>query len=143
MLAIRSNLVGLNFYLLFGIFSTLYSYSWDIVMDWGLLRGSGGSKGMINKLLRDRLKYPASFYLFSAFTNFFLRFAWILPIVDQMYWHSLLGETLMQMEVLFFFLALAELYRRAQWSLFRVENENINNYEKYRTIHEIPKVIDE
>jgi len=26
--------------------------------------------------------------------------------------------------------------------LFRVENENINNYEKYRVIQEIPKVLD-
>jgi len=48
-----------------------------------------------------------------------------------------------QYGMLFFTLALAEAYRRAQWSLFRVENENINNYEKYRTIHEIPKVLDD
>ena len=43
--------------------------------------------------------------------------------------------------MLFFLLAFGETYRRAQWSLFRVENENINNYEKYRTIHEIPKIV--
>lgn len=38
------------------------------------------------------------------------------------------------------FLSLAEAYRRAQWSLFRVENENVNNFEKYRVVLEIPKM---
>ena len=41
------------------------------------------------------------------------------------------------------FLSLCEFYRRAQWSLFRVENENVNNFEKYRNILEIPKMIEE
>jgi len=44
---------------------------------------------------------------------------------------------------MFFLLALAEAFRRALWSLFRVENENVNNFEKYRTIMEIPKLPDE
>ena len=35
-------------------------------------------------------------------------------------------------------LSIAEGFRRAQWSLLRVENENINNFEKYRTILQIP-----
>lgn len=39
------------------------------------------------------------------------------------------------------FLSLAEAYRRAQWSLFRVENENVNNFEKYRVVLEIPKLL--
>jgi hypothetical protein len=38
------------------------------------------------------------------------------------------------------FLGIMEIYRRAQWSLFRLENENINNYEKYRTVLEIPRL---
>ena len=29
-----------------------------------------------------------------------------------------------------------------QWTILRVENENINNYEKYRDILEIPKLND-
>jgi hypothetical protein len=31
-------------------------------------------------------------------------------------------------------------YRRAQWALIRVENENVNNFEKYRTFLEVPEV---
>jgi hypothetical protein len=38
---------------------------------------------------------------------------------------------------------LFEAFRRSQWSLFRVENENVNNLEKYRNILEIPKLSDE
>ena len=46
----------------------------------------------------------------------------------------------MDFNCLYFLFAVGEVYRRAQWSLIRIENENINNYEKYRIIHEIPKV---
>jgi hypothetical protein len=28
--------------------------------------------------------------------------------------------------------------RRAQWALLRIENENVNNFERYRTILEVP-----
>jgi hypothetical protein len=37
-------------------------------------------------------------------------------------------------------LGLLELLRRWQWSLLRIENEQINNYEKYRNVVEIPEV---
>ena len=37
-------------------------------------------------------------------------------------------------------LTIAEGFRRAQWSLIRLENEQLNNFEKYRTILEIPAV---
>lgn len=39
--------------------------------------------------------------------------------------------------------AVGEAFRRAQWAVLRVENENINNYEKYRSILEIPEMKDE
>jgi hypothetical protein len=75
-----SDLITKSFFIQFAIFSTLYSYSWDIVMDWGLLRGTQG--GITNFLLRDRLKYPPYLYFFSAVTNLALRFAWALPLID-------------------------------------------------------------
>ncbi len=37
-------------------------------------------------------------------------------------------------------LGLLELLRRWQWSLLRIENEQINNYEKYRNVVESPEV---
>ena len=135
-----SDAITKEFYVKFAVFSTLYSYSWDIVMDWGLLRGT---RGFPSCLLRDRIKYPPSFYYFSAVTNLALRFAWALPLIDNKFWSFYFSDSFNEYQILFFLLAFGETYRRAQWSLFRVENENINNYEKYRAIHEIPKVIDD
>lgn len=40
-------------------------------------------------------------------------------------------------------LTVAEGFRRAQWALVRIENENINNFEKYRTILTIPTLKDD
>ena len=110
-------------------------------MDWGLLRGTKG--GLVNRLLRDKLKYPAWLYIFSAITNLILRFAWLLGLIAPEWWLPRMPNMVNDYSMLFFVFSLAEAYRRAQWSLFRVENENINNYEKYRTIHEIPKPIDD
>jgi hypothetical protein len=33
---------------------------------------------------------------------------------------------------------MGEAFRRTMWSLLRIENENVNNFEKYRTILQIP-----
>jgi hypothetical protein len=44
-------------------------------------------------------------------------------------------------ETLSFFLILCEAFRRAQWSLLRVENEQNNNLEAYRTIPYIPPLL--
>jgi hypothetical protein len=38
---------------------------------------------------------------------------------------------------------LLEAFRRGQWSIIRLENEQINNFEKYRTFLEIPAVRDD
>jgi hypothetical protein len=48
-----------------------------------------------------------------------------------------------EVQGLYMLIGLGELYRRAQWSLLRVENENINNFEKYRVIMEIPSLPDD
>lgn len=46
-------------------------------------------------------------------------------------------------QIWIFIASVAEGCRRAQWSLIRVENENNNNFEKYRTILQIPNVKEE
>lgn len=35
--------------------------------------------------------------------------------------------------------ALVEGFRRAQWALIRIENENVNNFERYRNVLQIPE----
>jgi hypothetical protein len=74
-------------------------------MDWGLLRGS--IPGRI--LLRDRLKFPKKFYYFSMITNLILRFSWALTLIPTSY----LNPVFVEVEGMFFLLALGEAYRRA------------------------------
>ncbi len=92
-------------FILMSVFATLYSYAWDITMDWGLLRGKEPGK----RLLRDRLKFPRKFYYFSMITNLLLRFSWTLTLIPQQYFPSFFVEV----EGLFFILSLGEAYRRA------------------------------
>mmetsp|Transcript_1317 Transcript_1317/g.1178 ORF Transcript_1317/g.1178 Transcript_1317/m.1178 type:complete len:203 (-) Transcript_1317:46-654(-) len=117
-----------NYIIALTLFATVYSYIWDIVMDWGLMRDK--------RMLRKQILYPPSYYYFSSFTNLFLRFAWVLGFLPATYWPDFFRSV----EGLTLALAVMEIYRRAQWSLFRLENENINNYEKYRTVLEIPRL---
>jgi septin family protein len=35
-----------------------------------------------------------------------------------------------------------EALRRTQWALIRIENENVNNFERYRTVLQIPEFKD-
>lgn len=58
------------------IYSTLYSYSWDLYMDWGLLRSKEPGK----KYLRPKLLYPAWFYYYAIVSNFIMRFFWIFTL---------------------------------------------------------------
>jgi septin family protein len=37
---------------------------------------------------------------------------------------------------------IVEAIRRAQWALLRIENENVNNFEKYRNVLRIPEFKD-
>ena len=71
---------GIDFwiYVVLSFFSSIYSYSWDIYMDWGLLRTKETGKWG----LRHKLMYPVWFYYFAAVTNLFLRFVWIFPLAD-------------------------------------------------------------
>jgi len=114
------------------ILATLWTYAWDLLIDWGLMRPNKN-----NKFLRERLMYPESWYYIAIVSNFFLRYAWVLLLIPKESLDKILPHSNQWVILL---ISLLELYRRAQWSLLRVENENINNFEKYRTILEIPKL---
>lgn len=53
--------------------STLYSYFWDLKMDWGLLDPNANYK-----FLRKHLTYPFYCYYILIVVNFIFRLAWIL-----------------------------------------------------------------
>ena len=109
-----------------GIISQGYMLFWDIYVDWGL--GRLGSK---NFFLRDKIAYPKKWYYFVIIVDAILRFSWtwnFIPI-NKKYdeWKNLV-------------MAILEAYRRMQWCVFRIENENISNPENYRTILAIPEL---
>jgi hypothetical protein len=107
------------------LIATSYMLFWDIYMDWNLARFP--SK---NFFLRDKLTYPKWMYYGAIVINAMLRFTWT----------TNLFYLPMDEEAKNFLLSILEVYRRTQWSLFRVENENTNNPEKYRTVLDIPEL---
>jgi len=123
-----------NYYVIALTIATLYSYIWDITMDWGLLRGKPRYI-----FLREKILYPPKYYYFSIISNFLLRFLWLLTLCTD----TFLYTTKEGYHALLFLLAFGEAYRRTQWALFRVENENVNNFEKYRVFLEIPQLAED
>jgi hypothetical protein len=112
------------------VFSTCYSYYWDLYMDWGLLRSNEPGK----RYLRTKMLYPAWFYYYAAFSNFLMRCMWIVPLFNHKY---SLWFTESQTNIIL--LSVVEAFRRAQWALIRIENENVNNFERYRNVLQIPE----
>jgi xenotropic and polytropic retrovirus receptor 1 len=81
-------------YLAVRVFSTVYSYSWDLYMDWGLIR----SREPLKYALRPKITFPRYFYYWAAITNLFLRFFWLIfvwrafEIMDESESHDLWKE---------------------------------------------------
>jgi len=113
-------------------FNTIYCMMWDYFMDWGVFMGTKPGY----KLLRDKLKYPHYFYFIFMVLNFFLRFAWVATLLPT----TMFKPTFNDMQGINLILSVMEFYRRSQWSLLRVENENVNNFEKYRISMDIPTI---
>jgi hypothetical protein len=112
-------------YLITRFIATFYSYGWDIYMDWGLLRASNG--------LRPQITFDSRFYYAASVLDLILRLTWVIPLffVNQNWVQTFEFLTVM---------AMAELLRRWGWSLIRIENEQVNNFEKYRYILEVPEL---
>jgi EXS family len=117
--------------------STCYSYCWDLYMDWGLLRADKKKKEPI--FLRKTLRFPSWFYYQAAFVNLCLRLSWTLPLL-QVYLPEVMRA---QPHILTTIIAVAECYRRAQWAIIRIENEQINNFENYRNQSFIEDLMDD
>jgi hypothetical protein len=66
-----------------------------------------------------------------------LRFLWALPMLPM------LPGWLHNSQILVSIITIGEGYRRAQWTIIRIENEQVSNLEKYRQMLEIPAVKDD
>jgi xenotropic and polytropic retrovirus receptor 1 len=110
--------------------STLYSWSWDVLMDWSAFKISEPFR------LRSRQMLPnSSYYYFAIVADLILRYFWtytLIPVNDNIHFEAYLGLYIAP------FAAIAEIIRRTMWSVFRLENEHLHNTAGYRKVKHIP-----
>eukprot|EP00298_Acanthocystis_sp_HF-20_P013635 c20445_g1_i6.p1 GENE.c20445_g1_i6~~c20445_g1_i6.p1 ORF type:complete len:596 (+),score=187.30 c20445_g1_i6:352-2139(+) len=112
------------------VLSTLYTFYWDVKMDWGL-----GSRTLTPNCfdLRDRLMFPhKNFYYFAIGADLIMRFLWTLTLVQ--WWNHWPLEAVVSSLLL----GVIEISRRSMWACFRLEAEHLQNTEGYRPIEIIP-----
>ncbi|KAJ8503472.1 hypothetical protein ONZ45_g10826 [Pleurotus djamor] len=104
-----------------------YASSWDLLMDWSVLRFNAEVK---YPLLRPELVYTENIplYYFAIISNVLLRFVWTFYIPAR-------GPNIMIRTFIGGFL---ELLRRWQWNFYRLENEHLGNVDQYRITREVP-----
>ncbi|KAG0055576.1 hypothetical protein BGZ83_008187 [Gryganskiella cystojenkinii] len=114
-------------WILISIFSSVYTFTWDVYMDWGLFRFGKQAHG--HPFLRQELVYSRVWVYYLAIVLDFLgRFSWVVRLIPMN----------INVYVLSFTLALLEVLRRWQWNFFRLENEHLNNCGQFRAIKDIP-----
>lgn len=127
----NNKVLGVVPYVLTGVITISYQLYWDYYMDWGLFRELDNKNKKI--FLREKLLYPSYYYYSAMINNFILRFIWLTNFISLG-----LSDAIIEGEIKSIFYSICEIFRRVIWCLFRVENENVNNYEKYRTILDMP-----
>jgi hypothetical protein len=87
-----------------------YCSWWDLRCDWGLLQPG--------QLLRSNIKFPRAFYYWAIASNILLRCAWASAMSPNIVTSS---------DLVLFALQMAEIFRRMQWFMIRVEWECCSN----------------
>lgn len=113
-------------FITFAVINAIYTSFWDIYYDWSL-----GDPRAKHPFLRKQLGYKKIWWYYTAMTiDPILRFAWVLYIVDPL--------QLQHSAKTSFLAALAEIFRRGMWSIFRVENEHCTNVSRFRASRDVP-----
>ena len=135
------------------IASSVYTMVWDVTQDWGL--GSKVAAGDAVGLRSERLFPSVWFYYWAMFSNFFLRFGWVLTLVPFSLFEleadplpaatssgsaqfTYLSFLFQSQSVLVTLLTALELVRRFQWTLLRVEWEHLCRGSGFRLSHYVP-----
>lgn len=109
------------------ITSSLYSFCWDVYMDWGLGRREYGFLG-------PRLMFPKKSQYYSVIAaDLVLRFMWVLTLVPP--------QSGAQFELPAYLSAISmtvELFRRTIWGFFRLEYEHRQNTSGFRRVNVVP-----
>ncbi|KAI9250821.1 EXS family-domain-containing protein [Helicostylum pulchrum] len=97
-------------WILFVFINSMYSFWWDISMDWNLITVSTKSSKV---KFRTQLYFPTTFYIAATAIDFLLRITWSLKLSSPIY--------IRQIDASIFLLL--EIFRRWVWVIFRLENE--------------------
>lgn len=115
------------FWTILFVSSSLYSFTWDIFMDWGLGKRENGFLG-------PTLMYPRKYYYYVAMAlDLVLRFMWVLTLVPPSS-----GASFAVPEYLSALTMMLELFRRTMWGFFRLENEHRSNVSGHRRVDFVP-----
>jgi hypothetical protein len=114
---------GIYYFLL--VFTSLYKWWWDVVMDWDLFHYSDvPSDGYI--LLRSELLYtPSAQYYLAIVVDLILRFVWVVSLAPTETAISVLNTSQFN-----FFFGSLEITRRFVWAHFRMEYEHLKHVKK-------------
>ena len=115
-------------YVTLGFVIQTFMYWWELYVDWGLFRVNNN-----HLFLRDKITYPKFTYYIAIVTDGILRYLWSF----NLFLYHIPTE---YDELYNFGTAILEIIRKIQWIIFRLENENLNNPEQYRTILSIPEL---
>lgn len=112
------------------IVATLYQFSWDITMDWGLLVPSTSPHASVSSWLgwsfrKNRLFGKDWLYLVVVVGNLFLRFAWTLTLLESSVSASHPSVMTTMLYHLGPLIAAAEVIRRMVWGFLRLEWEQL------------------
>jgi hypothetical protein len=113
-------------FICFALINAMYCSFWDVAMDWSL-----GNPYARHPFLRDSLAYRRIWMYYVAMAlDPILRFQWI--------FYAIYTQDVQHSSLVSFSVALAEVFRRGIWMLFRVENEHCNNVGRFRASRDIP-----
>ncbi|KAL9094361.1 MAG: hypothetical protein Q9165_003211 [Trypethelium subeluteriae] len=112
-------------FIAFATVNATYSSIWDLVIDWSL-----GDPHAQHPFLRDVLGLKAAWpYYVAMLLDPLLRFTWVFYAI---YSHDLQDSALTS-----FIVALAEVFRRSLWVIFRIENEHCTNVGLFRASRDV------
>ena len=113
--------------------ATIFSFSWDVFMDWGL--GWSVPAGQQSYFfLRPNLLYRSPLIYYAALVvNMILRLAWCLRL-------SIYLQQTVDAQGLTLFLEVMELFRRFIWNFFRVEWECVKENLSTERPHDLTSV---
>ncbi len=100
-----------NVWIVFACLSTLYSYIWDLKVDWALFE-----KNSPHRFLRKNLCYPYQAYYVIIVVNFLLRIVWV-GTLSQSIANNAFGSP----QIFSLVTGVLEIFRRGIWNMLRVE----------------------